>query len=114
MRSVTIGQYLVSFGVFAVLVTTLFVWAASRSIRALLLAAGLVLAALVSYFARTRASGRPGFLRSSIIACAALATGALIVYWRRNARTLAGRLVTGLLAWLGIVFAWFETAYLLR
>ena len=110
----TIGQYLFSFAVVAGLVTTILVLAASRSIKALLLASGVVLAVAVAYFARTRVSGRPGFLRSSVVACAALAVGTLVVYWRRNARTVTGRLVTGLVAWLGIVFAWFETAYLLR
>jgi len=114
MRSVTVGQYLASFAVVAALVTAILALAASRSWRVLVLATALFLAAAVAYFVRTRGTGGPGVLRSSIVAAVALAVGALIAHWRRKARTPMGRFASGVLTWAGIVFAWFETAYLLR
>lgn len=111
----TYAQYFTSFAVISVLVTAALVFAAARGVKALLLVAFLLMAAAVAYYAtRAHVTGGPGVFPSSVVAIVALIVGAVIVYWRRNARTTGGRLASGFLAWLGIVFAWFETAYLLR
>jgi len=112
---VTYAQYFASFGVISVLVAVGLMVAASHGARALLLAMFIFMAAAVAYFTpRAHTASGPGFLRSSAVAIVALTVGAVIAYWRRNARSIGGRLLGGFLAWLGILFAWFETAYLIR
>jgi hydrogenase/urease accessory protein HupE len=113
--TVTYAQYFTSFGVISVLVAVGLMAAAAHGARALLLATFIFMAAAVAYFTpRTHTAQGPGFLRSSVVAIVAIMVGAAIAYWRRNARSTGGRLAGGVLAWLGILFAWFETAYLLR
>jgi hypothetical protein len=111
----TIGQYLASFVVLGCLVVLALMLAARWGGLALA-SAGVLIALATAAFFLWRSGGRTGPepQRSAIIALAAIATAALVVYLRRHARGTPRQLVTGLLAWLGLVFAWFETAYLLR
>jgi len=111
----TIGQYLASFAVLACLVVFALMLAARRGAHALT-GTGALLALATTAFFVWRAGGRSGpeTARSAAVALAAIAAASLVIYLRRDARGVSRRAVTALLAWLGLVFAWLETAYLLR
>lgn len=111
----TIGQYLVSFAVLAGLVVVALMLAARWGSLALTIAGAVIALADTAFFI-WRAGGRPGpeTQRSAVVALTAIAAGGLMIYLRRTARGASRQVVTAVLAWLALAFAWFETAYLLR
>jgi hypothetical protein len=112
---VTIGQYVFAFAAYGAVVVTAFTLARRRSLVALVATASFI-AALASAYLWNRDAhlGSTTATRSVIVAIAALAVGALIVFLRFHGPKRRSQVVTGILAWLGLGFAWFEVAYLLR
>jgi len=76
-------------------------------------AAALALASCAFFVLRAGGPSAPAgrLLASIAIPLAAVAAGAGVVYLRRGSRS---RLWTGALAWGAVLFAFFESAYLLR
>ena len=110
----TIGQYLASFTVLSILVVACLLIAVRRG-SAILAATAILFIVLGATFFRFRPRSNGVYaLKTAIITAVAVAIAAVIVYLRRAKQDARGRALTGVLAVLGLMFAWFETAYLLR
>ena len=111
----TIGQYLASFSILAAL-TVLGLLAASRRGNLALVAAALAFSALAAawFWIRSARAHETSAPKPMVVALVAIFVASAVVYVRRSSGGTSGRLLTGVLAWVGLVFAWFETAYLLR
>lgn len=113
----TIGQYLLVFFGWAAIIVGVMVFATGRAkLRGLIsVSAAFVLAAGLFFALRQSNRGNPrAALISTFVAAVAVATGAVIVWLRMRNGTPRNRILTATLAWVGLAFAWFETAYLLR
>ena len=111
----TVGQYLASLAILAVVVVAALLLAVRRGSAMLAATAtALLLTATACVWMGSLRGHGPGPARSMITALVAIAAATGVVYLRRHRFNSAGRFVTGALAWLVLVFAWIETAYLLR
>lgn len=111
----TVGQYLASFAIIAAFVVIALLVAIRLGTLTLVGAAlGLTIAAAASFWRGAVPTNGPGAARSSVIALLAITAAAGVVYVRRNSTQRGARLLTCGLAWMALMFAWFETAYLLR
>ena len=110
----TIGQYVASFTVLGVAVVAALLLAIRRSTAMLLTTTIVFIVAAAAFFQLRPGSSGVFALKSTMIGAVAITVAAVIVYLRRANQHPRGSALTGVLALVALIFAWFETAYLLR
>jgi hypothetical protein len=113
---VSVDHILASYAVVAIVLAIGLILAGKRGGTTLATVSLALMLSAVTFFLNPQAGGikGPGAVHSIALGVVPIALATGVVYARRNSRSPGAQLLTGALAWFGLMFGLFGTAYLLR